>query len=46
MKDIRESTNTQIKAALDEDQQKKFDEMQQKRQEHEHGHQGPPPPQP
>jgi hypothetical protein len=46
MKEIRESANTQIKAALDDEQQKKFDEIQQKRQEHMHGHQGAPSPQP
>jgi septal ring factor EnvC (AmiA/AmiB activator) len=46
MKEIHESTNTQIKSALSEDQQKKFDEIQQKHQERMGGHQGPPPPQP
>jgi septal ring factor EnvC (AmiA/AmiB activator) len=37
MKQIRESTNTQIKSVLNEDQQKKFDEIQQKHQEHMRG---------
>jgi septal ring factor EnvC (AmiA/AmiB activator) len=46
MKEIHESSNTQIKTALDDDQQKKFDEIQQKRQEHMHGHQNAPSPQP
>ena len=32
MKGIRDSTNAQIKAVLNDDQQKKFDEMQQKHQ--------------
>jgi hypothetical protein len=32
MKEIRDSTNTQIKAVLNDDQQKKFDELQQKHQ--------------
>jgi septal ring factor EnvC (AmiA/AmiB activator) len=45
MKEIHENTNTQIKSALSDDQQKKFDEIQQKHQEHMRGHQGPPPPQ-
>jgi Spy/CpxP family protein refolding chaperone len=44
MKEIHESTNAQIKSALNDDQQKKFDEIQQKRQEHMRGHQGPPQP--
>jgi septal ring factor EnvC (AmiA/AmiB activator) len=46
MKEIHETTNTQIKSALSDDQQKKFDEIQQKHQERMGGHQGPPPPQP
>ncbi len=37
MKQIHESTNTQIKSVLNEDQQKKFDEIQQKHQEHMRG---------
>jgi septal ring factor EnvC (AmiA/AmiB activator) len=40
MKQIHDSTNTQIKSVLNADQQNKFDEIQQKHQEHMRGHQG------
>jgi Spy/CpxP family protein refolding chaperone len=40
MKEIHESTNTQIKSVLNDDQQKKFDQIQQKHQEHMREHQG------
>jgi periplasmic protein CpxP/Spy len=43
MKAIHESTNSQIRSVLNEDQQKKFDEMQQKREARMKDHQGPPP---
>jgi periplasmic protein CpxP/Spy len=43
MREIHENSNTQIKAVLNEDQQKKFDKMQQE-QHDRMGHQGPPPP--
>jgi Spy/CpxP family protein refolding chaperone len=43
MKAIRDTTDTQIKSALNDDQQKKFDEMQQKRQQRMMDRQGPPP---
>jgi periplasmic protein CpxP/Spy len=43
MGEIRQGSDTQIKAVLNEDQQKKFDKMRQEQQEHM-GHQGPPPP--
>ncbi|HZR55232.1 MAG TPA: hypothetical protein VFA74_00040 [Terriglobales bacterium] len=43
MKEIHESTDTQIKSVLNDDQQKKFDEIQQRQQERMREHQGPPP---
>jgi Spy/CpxP family protein refolding chaperone len=43
MMDLRESTNSQVRAALDANQQKKWDEMQAKREERMQNHrQGPP----
>ncbi len=43
MKSIREGTNTQIRSLLDSNQQKKWDEMQAKREQWgKHGHHGPP----
>ncbi|MGB6384717.1 MAG: hypothetical protein WBD25_07980 [Terriglobales bacterium] len=43
MMDLRESTNSQVRAALDANQQKKWDEMQTKREERMQNHrQGPP----
>jgi protein CpxP len=43
MGEIHQNSATQIKAVLTEDQQKKFDKMQQE-QHDRMGHQGPPPP--
>jgi hypothetical protein len=44
MMDIRMSTNTQIRGLLDSNQQKKWDEMQARREERMgNRHQGPPP---
>jgi periplasmic protein CpxP/Spy len=43
MREIHENSNTQIKAILTDDQQKKFDKMQEE-QHDRMGHQGPPPP--
>jgi periplasmic protein CpxP/Spy len=45
MMDIHKSTNDQIRAILNPDQQKKWDEIQSQREEHMQGHQpgGPPP---
>jgi periplasmic protein CpxP/Spy len=43
MREIHENSNTQIKAILNEDQQKKFDKIEQEQHERM-GHQGPPPP--
>jgi Spy/CpxP family protein refolding chaperone len=50
MMDIRKTSDTQIRALLDSTQQKKWDEMQAKREQWGHGHhgdagdhQGPPP---
>jgi Spy/CpxP family protein refolding chaperone len=43
MREIHENSATQIKAVLNEDQQKKFDKMQEE-QHDRMGHQGPPPP--
>ncbi len=42
MREIHENSSAQIKAVLNEDQQKKFDKMQQEQHEHM-GHQAPPP---
>jgi periplasmic protein CpxP/Spy len=42
MREIHENSNTQIKAILNEDQQKKFDKIEQEQHERM-GHQGPPP---
>jgi protein CpxP len=42
MREIHENSNTQIKAILNPDQQKKFDEMEQKQQERMHDRQAPP----
>ena len=45
MMDIHKSTDTQIRGLLDADQQKKWDEMQSKREQWMQGHhQGGPPP--
>jgi hypothetical protein len=38
MMEIRQTSNTQIRALLDSDQQKKWDAMQAKRERHGHGH--------
>jgi periplasmic protein CpxP/Spy len=50
MMDIHKATNDQVRALLDPDQQKKFDEMQSMRRERMQGHQqggdAPPPPPP
>jgi periplasmic protein CpxP/Spy len=43
MGEIHQSSETQIRTVLNEDQQKKFDKMQQE-QHDRMGHQGPPPP--
>jgi Spy/CpxP family protein refolding chaperone len=42
MMDIRKGTDTQIRGVLDQDQQKKWDEMQAKRGQWMHDHHGPP----
>ncbi len=42
MRDIRQGSDTQIKAILNEDQQKKFDKMQQEQHDRMMQHQGPP----
>jgi len=42
MMDIHKSTNEQVRALLDSDQQKKWDEMQAKREQWMHHRQGPP----
>jgi periplasmic protein CpxP/Spy len=42
MREIHENSNTQIKAILNEDQQKKFDKIEQEQHERME-HQGPPP---
>ena len=41
MMEIHKSSNEQIRALLDPDQQKKFEEMQSKQKEHYHGGQAP-----
>ena len=41
MMDMHKSTDTQIRALLDSNQQKKWDEMQAKRDQWGHGHHGP-----
>ena len=43
MMDIRKNTDTQVRAALDSTQQKKWDEMQAKRDERMQGHHNGPP---
>ena len=43
MMDIRKNTDTQVRAALDPTQQKKWDEMQAKRDERMQGHHNGPP---
>ncbi len=45
MMDIRKSTDAQIRAVLDSNQQKQWDEMQANREKRGENHQGPPPPQ-
>jgi hypothetical protein len=42
MMDMHKSTDAQIRALLDSTQQKKWDEMQSKREQWGHGHHGPP----
>jgi len=42
MREIHENSNTQIKAILNQDQQKKYDEMEQKQHERMQQHQAPP----
>jgi hypothetical protein len=44
MMDIRKSTDTQIRALLDSNQQKKWDDMQAKREQWGQGHRHGPPP--
>jgi protein CpxP len=43
MMDIRQTADTQVRALLDSNQQKKWDEMQAKRQQWGQGHHGGPP---
>jgi protein CpxP len=42
MREIHENSSTQIKAILNQDQQKKYDEMEQKQHERMQQHQAPP----
>jgi periplasmic protein CpxP/Spy len=42
MMDIRQTTDSQIRAVLDSNQQKKWDEMQANREQHMHNHGGAP----
>jgi Spy/CpxP family protein refolding chaperone len=42
MMDIRKTTDSQIRAVLDSNQQKKWDEMQANREQHMHNHGGAP----